>query len=64
MPMDDEGYIIEFIAVGNSMKVTAIDPVSLREATIIAPPNASKEEASQLAVRKLVYMLDKEKGNE
>lgn len=56
----EEDYIIEFIAVGNSMKVTAIDPVSLKEAAIVAPIGASREESAQLAVRKLQYLLDKE----
>lgn len=64
MPNEEEGYIIEFITVGNSMKVSAIDPVSLKEASIVIPPHTSRDEATKLAVRKLHYLLDKQKGGE
>lgn len=55
-----EGYIIEFIAVGNSVKVTAVDPHSLKEVSIIGDKKASQEQLTQLAIRKLNYVLGKE----
>ena len=61
MPKDvDSGYIIEMIQHGNQVKVTAVDPVTGREVSTIAPKNLPREEMMQLAVRKLEYVLDKE----
>lgn len=54
------GYIVEFHQVGNSVKVTAFDPSTLMEATVIGPTNATQEQLSQLAIRKLHYLLNKE----
>ncbi len=56
---NDEGVFIEFQRIGNQLKVTAIDPVTAREVSVIAPVSLSKEEASQLALRKLRYVLEK-----
>ncbi len=52
-------YIIEFTTVGNSVKVTAIDPVSLKEVSCVGPTNATREQLSELAIRKLLYVLRK-----
>jgi Holliday junction resolvasome RuvABC endonuclease subunit len=57
---EQEGYIVEFHKLGNSVKVTAFDPATLTEACIVGSPHASKEQLSQLAVRKLLYVLGKE----
>lgn len=54
-----EGYIIEFIVVGKSVKVTAMDPVTLKEVSIIGARSASRKELAALAVRKLQYVLNK-----
>jgi hypothetical protein len=54
-----EGYIIEFIVVGKSVKVTAMDPVTLREVSIIGARGASRRELAALAVRKLQYVMAK-----
>ena len=60
MPKKKTGeYIIEFHQVGNQVKVTAIDPVSFREVSIIGALNVRKEDLSALAVRKLKYVLNK-----
>ncbi len=53
------GYIIEFIAYGGAVKVTAIDQKTGQEATIVGSPKASKKELTDLAVRKLEYILEK-----
>lgn len=57
--MEREGYIIEFFAVGNSVKVTAVDPVSGKEATIVAPKNATQDYMQKQAIKKLEYLLNK-----
>ncbi len=54
-----ERYIIEFHQVGSYMKVSAIDPVTMVEASIVGPANAGEETLRRNAVRKLEYVLDK-----
>lgn len=63
MKRDEEkiGYIVEFVSLGNSVKVTAVDPVSKREASIVGDPAAGKEALTRLAVQKLQYVLSKSK---
>ena len=56
---DDPRYIIEFHQVGSYMKVSAIDPETMLEVSIVGPANASEETLRRTAVRKLEYMLDK-----
>jgi hypothetical protein len=58
--MSKNSYIIESYQVGGSLKVTAIDPVTALEATVIVPTNTTKDDAQQLAVRKLEYVLKKQ----
>ena len=59
--MDEEkqGYIVEFLVVGKSVKVTAIDPATLREATIIGSPLLPRRMLAKHAVRKLEFMMNK-----
>ncbi len=59
---EHEGYIVEFITVGGSVKVTAIDPGTGREVSIVGAPGASRDDLAQLAVRKLLYVTGKENG--
>jgi hypothetical protein len=58
---NEEGYIVETVTVGGSMKVTVFDPITLQEASIIAPTGSSQREAQELAVRKLRYLQEKRK---
>ncbi len=55
-------YLVEFQSIGNSVKVSALDPVTLVEVSIVGPSTASEAELSALAVRKLEYMLRKQTG--
>ncbi|GER08314.1 hypothetical protein GCM10007972_25240 [Iodidimonas muriae] len=55
----NQGYIVEFIQTGGHLKVTAVDPETGTEATIIGDPKASRQELADLAARKLVYILNK-----
>lgn len=55
----DNDFIIEFIAMGNSVKVTCIDPRTGREVSTIGPANAPKSQLSRAAVNKMQYVLKK-----
>jgi len=58
--MDERrSYLIETTRVGAQVKVTACDPESGVEVTVIVPASATKKEMTDLAVRKLHYMLEK-----
>lgn len=58
--MSDNDFIIEFIAMGNSVKVTCIDPRTGKEVSTIGPANAPRSQLSQAAVNKMIYVLNKE----
>lgn len=64
VPKDDNRqYIIEYVQVGNSIKVSAIDPVSRFEACVVVPATGiSRKEMGQLAIRKLEYVMEKAEG--
>ncbi len=55
--------LLEFQQIGNSVKVTAVDPETLVEVTIVGPPTASEEALTRAAVKKLEYVLEKRKKN-
>jgi len=57
----DKNFLIEFVRIGNSVKVTAIDPVTGQEACIIGPASLSEVQLSQNAIAKLRYVLAKNK---
>ncbi|MFP6699584.1 MAG: hypothetical protein VCF08_22250 [Alphaproteobacteria bacterium] len=52
-------YLVEFQAIGNAVKVSALDPATLLEFSILGPTTATETEFSRLAVQKLEYMLQK-----
>lgn len=54
---DQRHYLLEFLPMGNSVKVSAIDPVSGTEVSIVGPVNASKDELTRVAVSKLEYVM-------
>lgn len=51
--------IVEFRRIGNAVKVTAVDPVSLVEVSIVGSPATSEAELSRVAIRKLDYVLNR-----
>ena len=53
-------FLIEFRRIGNSVKVSAIDPITAREVSIVGPANIGQEQLSRVAVQKLKYVLRKE----
>jgi len=58
-PMADREVILEFHTVGNAVKVTAIDPETLVEVSIMGPQSAGEEALKRAALRKLEYVLAK-----
>jgi hypothetical protein len=60
---EEAGIIIEYITLGNSMKVTALDPHTLSEVSVVVPPSTERKEAAALAIRKLRYMMTQGKKN-
>lgn len=60
---DDEGYIVEYVVIGNSVKVTAFDPLTLREVSVIGARTTTKKQLAKLAIKKLIYMNKKDMKN-
>lgn len=56
---DETSLLIEFHHVGNAVKVTAVDPKTLVEATIVGDPAAGEAALTRAAVRKLRYVLER-----
>lgn len=58
-------YIIEYYPLGNLVKVSAVDPLTLTEVSISLPAKGlTQKEMSHLAVQKLEYVLRKKaEGN-
>ena len=54
--------IIEFQSIGNAVKVTAIDPATLTEVSIVGDPAAGEEMLKRTVLRKLEYVLAKQGG--
>ncbi len=60
--MSDESgreVLIEMYQVGNSVKVTAVDPETLVEVSIVGSPSLGEEMLKRNAINKLVYVLRK-----
>ena len=52
-----EDAILEFRRIGHTVKVSAVDPVSQLEVSIVAPASCSEREMTEAALRKLRYVL-------
>ena len=55
-----DNYIIEFTQIGASVKVTAIDPKTMTEVSIVGGAQYSQEFLTRQAVKKLEYVLSKQ----
>ncbi|HKD21488.1 MAG TPA: hypothetical protein VKB71_05720 [Rhizomicrobium sp.] len=67
MPEGDRGgdeILIEFVALGGAVRVTAIHAATGTEATIVGPASAPRAALEAAASRKLAYVMGKEKGAE
>jgi hypothetical protein len=59
-PADEREVYFEFIAIGNAVKVSAIDSVTAIEVSAMGPASASQGQLRQLALRKLQARLARE----
>ena len=57
--MPDKRVIIEFVKVGAYVKVSAIDPTTRVEVSIVGDPSVSQALLERTAVQKLKYVLNK-----
>jgi hypothetical protein len=57
----DDVYF-EFVAIGHSVKVTAIHAVSGVEVSVLGPAGAARSDLERLALQKLVARLGREHG--
>lgn len=56
-----ESIIIEFHRIGGSVKVSAMDPSTLTEVSIVGPANAGEEILKRNVLKKLEFVLAKNK---
>lgn len=61
-PILDE-VLFEFRPIGRYVKVSAIDPITGTEISIVGDVKASSEELKHVAIRKLQYVMDKNYRN-
>ena len=54
--------IIEFYPVGAYVKVSAVDPVTLTEVSIVGDPAAGEAGLKRAAVKRLEYVLARQKA--
>jgi hypothetical protein len=54
--------LAEFIVQGNFVKVTAADPASGTEASVVGPASAPHAALKSAALRKLDYVVKKQNG--
>ena len=57
----DHGVILEFIQMGAYVKVSAIDPATGLEVSIVGDPARGEAALRQTAIRKLQYVMEKKK---
>lgn len=51
--------ILEFVAMGSTMRVCAMDPASLTEVVVQGPINADRSSLVELAKQKLAFVIAK-----
>jgi Domain of unknown function (DUF6898) len=57
----EDGYLIEYIPRGRYIKVSAIDPHTGTEVSIVGDKKASQKELNRIVLQKLDYVL-KQRG--
>jgi hypothetical protein len=62
--LDAAEVLFEFYRLGNAVKVTAFHVPTLTEISIVGPRGAHQEHLKLLAVKRLQYVLTKNKGAE
>jgi hypothetical protein len=61
-PAGSNEIYVEFIVQGTVVKATALDPKTGVEASIMGPASASRAALQEAAVRKLEYVLKKQRS--
>ena len=56
--------ILEFIAIGNSVKVSAVHVATGEEVSIVGPASAAEFELKHQAIAKLRYVLERKSGGD
>ncbi|MEK9723706.1 MAG: hypothetical protein VW405_09525 [Rhodospirillaceae bacterium] len=51
--------LFEFHQVGKHLRVNAIDPITGTEVTMICDPKVGQEQLKRLAMRKLIYVMER-----
>lgn len=64
MARDEDGIIIEFVAVGRYVKVSAIDPRTGTEVSIVGDPMRGEAALRRLAAQKLRFVMGKQQGSQ
>ena len=54
--------LFEFQQVGDYLKVSAIDPATNTEVSIVAAPRMDRAALKQAALKKLIYVIEKAKS--
>jgi hypothetical protein len=57
--LNENRIILEFIKVGAYVKVSAVDPVSLVEVSIVGNPASGEQILKRTVIRKLKYVMEK-----
>lgn len=52
-------YLIEFHWIGSYVKVSALDPVTNTEVSIVGDARATENELKNTAIKKLKYVINK-----
>jgi hypothetical protein len=60
--MSQREILLEFHRIGHLVKVTAIDPVTLIEVSILGPAATPEAELRRTAIAKLDYVLRRRRG--
>lgn len=56
---DEDDVIIEFHRMGASVKVSAFDPKSMTEVSMVGPATAGETELTRAVLKKLQYVINK-----
>ena len=60
----EQDIIIEFRRIGNSVKVSAMDPATLTEVSIVGPADAGEEILKRNVLQKLEHIMARNKNRE
>lgn len=60
--IDPNAILFEFHQVGNAVKVTAVHPPSLTEVSIVGSASAGEAMLKRVALRKLEYVMARDRG--